>query len=66
MNGREQRQGLERNLGNTLALGFFQVFLVFMPIAVPFFQSKGLDMQEIFLLQAIFATVIHYCPGKIA
>ncbi|NBC23900.1 MAG: MFS transporter, partial [Gammaproteobacteria bacterium] len=49
---------MERNLGNTLALGFFQVFLVFMPIAVPFFQSKGLDMQEIFLLQAIFATVI--------
>lgn len=58
MNGRDQRKGLERNLGNTLALGFFQVFLVFMPIAVPFFQSKGLDMQEIFLLQAIFATVI--------
>ncbi len=58
MNGQANRRGLERNLGNTLALAFFQVFLVIMPIAVPFFQSKGLDMQQIFLLQAIFGAVI--------
>ncbi len=49
---------LERNLATTLALGFFQVFLVIMPVAVPFFQSRGLDMQAIFALQAIFAAVI--------
>jgi MFS family permease len=53
----EQRR-LERNIGTTLALAFFQVFLVIMPIAVPFFQSKGLDMQQIFTLQAIFAVVV--------
>jgi MFS family permease len=29
-----------------------------MPVAVPFFQSRGLDMQQIFALQAIFAAVI--------
>jgi MFS family permease len=58
MNAQVERTGLERNLGNTLALAFFQVFLVIMPIAVPFFQGKGLDMQQIFVLQAIFAGVV--------
>ena len=58
MNGQATRARLEKNLGNTLALGFFQVFLVIVPIAVPFFQSKGLDMQEVFVLQALFAAVV--------
>ncbi|MBK80917.1 MAG: hypothetical protein CMQ43_08385 [Gammaproteobacteria bacterium] len=58
MNGQIPRRGLEKNVANTLALGFFQVFLVFLPIAVPFFQSKGLDMQQVFLLQAIFGAVV--------
>jgi MFS family permease len=51
-------QQLQSNLIRTLWLGFFQVFLVFMPIAVPFFQSKGLTMQEVFSLQALFGLVI--------
>ena len=29
-----------------------------MPIAVPFFQSKGLSMQEVFSLQALFAVAV--------
>ncbi|MCB1683309.1 MAG: MFS transporter [Pseudomonadales bacterium] len=49
---------LTRNLTRTLMLGFFQVFLVIMPIAVPFFQSKGLSMQEVFTLQALFGAVV--------
>ncbi len=49
---------LEKNLLTTLWLGFFQVFLVIMPIAVPFFQSKGLSMQEVFSLQAFFGFVV--------
>jgi len=49
---------LRRNVSRTLALSFFQVFLLFMPIAVPFFQSRGLTMQEIFSLQALFALVV--------
>lgn len=49
---------LSRNVGRTLAVGFFQVLLVIMPVAVPFFQSKGLSMQEVFSLQALFGLVV--------
>ena len=49
---------LQNNILKTLWLGFFQVFLVIMPIAVPFFQSKGLSMQEVFTLQAFFGFVV--------
>ena len=50
--------GLRRNLSRTLWLAFFEVFLLIMPVAVPFFQSKGLSMQEVFSLQALFAFVV--------
>lgn len=49
---------LRHNINRTLAFGFFQVFLVIMPVVVPFFESRGLSMQEIFLLQALFAVVV--------
>jgi MFS family permease len=49
---------LRRNITRTLAFGFFQVFLVIMPVAVPFFESRGLSMQQVFLLQALFAVVV--------
>ena len=49
---------LRHNINRTLAFGFFQVFLVIMPVVVPFFESRGLSMQEIFLLQALFAMVV--------
>jgi MFS family permease len=49
---------LQRNIRRTLAFGFFQVFLVIMPVAVPFFESRGLSMQQVFLLQALFAGVV--------
>lgn len=49
---------LQNNLLRTLWLGFFQVFLVFMPIAIPFFQSKGLSMQDVFVLQAWFGFIV--------
>jgi MFS family permease len=58
MNARVSPGPLERNVAKTLGLAFFQVFLVIMPIVVPFFQSKGLSMQEIFTLQALFAAVV--------
>ena len=51
-------QKLQRNLLATLWLGFFQVFLIIMPIAVPFFQSKGLSMADVFTLQAFFGFVV--------
>ena len=49
---------LRKNVSRTLALSFFQVFLVIMPVAVPFFQSRGLTMAEVFTLQAWFAMVV--------
>ncbi len=49
---------LQQNLLRTLWLGFFQVFLVFMPVAVPFFQSKGLSMGDVFTLQAFFGLIV--------
>ena len=57
-NQTDQRARLERNVYRTLLVGFFQVFLVIMPVAVPFFQSKGLSMQEVFSLQALFGLVV--------
>ena len=49
---------LSNNIGRTLLLSFFESFLVIMPVAVPFFQSKGLSMQEVFALQALFGLVV--------
>ncbi len=52
------RRQLEKNLQRILVLSFFQVFLVLMPIIVLFFESRGLTLPEVFLLQAWFATVV--------
>ena len=52
------QERLSRNVHRTLLVGFFQVFLVILPVAVPFFQSKGLSMQEVFSLQALFGLVV--------
>ncbi len=49
---------LRRNPRRTLWLSFFDAFLLVMPVAVPFFQSKGLSMQEVFSLEALFALLV--------
>ena len=54
----QERLLLKANVNKTLLLGFCGVFLVIMPILVPFFEARGLDMQDVFLLQAIFAAVV--------
>ncbi len=41
-----------------MMFGFFQMFMIIIPVIVPLFQSKGLDLAQIFYLQAIFATVV--------
>lgn len=53
-----QASRLRNNRHRVLWLAFSQVFMVIMPIAVPFFQSKGLSMQEVFSLQAVFALLV--------
>lgn len=49
---------LRNNRHRVLWLAFSQIFMVIMPVAVPFFQSKGLSMQEVFSLQAVFALLV--------
>ena len=34
--------------------------MVLVPVAVPFFQSKGLTMRDVFTLQALFAGVFEH------
>jgi MFS family permease len=45
---------IKSNIPKLYAFTFFQMFLVIIPVIVPFFQSKGLNLQQIFTLQGIF------------
>ncbi|MBC53729.1 MAG: hypothetical protein CMQ34_15375 [Gammaproteobacteria bacterium] len=49
---------LQRNINIVYALAFFHMFLLIVPVLVPYFQSKGLSLSEIFYLQAIYAGAI--------
>lgn len=49
------RRRLRRNVSYIGGLGFFQVFLVIIPVIVPFLQERGLSLSEVLLLQAVFA-----------
>ena len=51
-------QRLERNLLALRALAFFQVFMVIVPVAVPLFGDRGLDIAEVLELQALFGIVV--------
>ena len=53
---RERR--LRRNLALIIGVSFFHVFSLIMPVIVPIFESRGLDLGEILLLQAIFGFVV--------
>lgn len=50
--------GLQRNIRIVYALAFFHTFMLIVPVIVPFFESKGLTLGEIFYLQAIYASMI--------
>ena len=50
-----QRTLLLKNRPKVLILNFFWMFLLVMPVVVPFMESFGLGMTEIYQLQAIFA-----------
>ena len=51
-------QGMKRNIRIVYAMAFFHTFMLISPVLVPFFESKGLSLSEIFYLQAIFAIAI--------
>jgi MFS family permease len=59
MHGQDrQSQRLERNLLALRVLAFFQVFMVIVPVAVPLFGDRGLDIAEVLELQALFGLVV--------
>lgn len=54
MNTRLARR-LKRNIPVLYVFSFFWLALVIIPVIVPFFESKGLTLAQVFYLQAIFA-----------
>ncbi len=48
-------QRLQANIPKLLFMSFFHMFLVIIPVIVPFWQSHGLEMGDVYLLQSIFA-----------
>ncbi|MCA9003004.1 MAG: hypothetical protein KDB61_13855, partial [Planctomycetes bacterium] len=51
-------QRLRRNLGLIRAMAFAWMFMILMPVVVPFFKSLGLDDGDVFLVQAIFSGAV--------
>ena len=49
---------LRRNLALIIGVSFFHVFSLIMPVIVPIFESRGLDLGQILLLQAMFGFVV--------
>ncbi len=49
---------LRRNLVLIIGVSFFHVFSLIMPVIVPIFESRGLDLGDILLLQAIFGFTV--------
>lgn len=49
---------LRRNVRIIYALAFFHTFMLIVPVIVPFFETKGLSLSEIFYLQAVYAGII--------
>ncbi len=47
-----------KNIFFLLLIGFLRNFLIIMPILTLYFQSKGLNIQEIMILQVIFSVII--------
>ena len=54
----ELRRRLEANLPKVMVLNSLWMFLIIMPVIVPLLQSHGLNMEEVFWLQSIFAGMI--------
>jgi MFS family permease len=52
---------LEDNLFKIYLLKFFTMFLVLMPVIVPYFQSVGIGMKGVYLIQSVFAVTMFIC-----
>ena len=49
---------LEKNISKIYLLKFFSMFLILMPVIVPFFNSLGIGMKGVYLIQCIFAVTV--------
>ena len=49
---------LERNISKLYLLKFFSMFLLLMPVIVPFFNSLGVGMKGVYLIQCVFAVTV--------
>ena len=56
---------LSSNIPKLYAYSFFQMFLVIMPVIIPFWESRRLTLKEIFTLQGIFggALIVFDAPA---
>lgn len=52
---------IQGNIFKSYLFRFFYMFLVIIPVVIPFFLSKGLTMSQIFLLQASFGITTAIC-----
>jgi MFS family permease len=50
-----ENKQLAKNIQKIYIIKFFTMFLVLMPVIVPFFQSIGIGMKGVYLLQSVFA-----------
>ena len=51
-------RSLQNNIRTIYLLGFFQHFMVVVPVFVPLLQGHGLSMSEVLQTQALFALTI--------
>ena len=51
-------QTYSKNIKLVYGYSFFQMFLVSIPVLVPYWKNSGLNISEIFLLQGIFGAVL--------
>ena len=49
---------LEKNISKIYLLKFFSMFLLLMPVIVPFFNSLGVGMKGVYLVQCVFAVTV--------
>ena len=54
-------RSLQNNIRTIYLMGFFQGFMVVLPIFVPLLQGHGLSMSEVLQTQAVFALTIALC-----
>ena len=53
-----EKELLEKNISKVYLLKFFSMFLILMPVIVPFFNSIGVGMKGVYLIQCIFAATV--------